>query len=184
MLIKNQSKKSKYLTVEEAASLTQVHPEELRELVQSSRMPAFDFGDHVLLLRTAVMEWMENPEAQVSGRKKVNILLIDDGEEAHKTASMLEGIDCKVARHSDPREALALLQEQSFAVVFLSLVLDCVDSVEVFRRIRGIAPGVPVAYLASSGGSSQLDQAMQEGPVTILRKPLSPRDARRFLSRL
>jgi CheY-like chemotaxis protein len=81
---------------------------------------------------------------------------------------LLEDLGCLTVSASDARQALALLQEQSFDLVFTDIVMPGLSGIDLARQLRVRNPGLPV--LLATGYSEQLIGEGAE-PFVVLSKP-------------
>lgn len=105
---------------------------------------------------------------------KARILVIDD-EAAHAraTAECLEkvGYECTVATKG--REALRHLHRGDVDVVVTDLVMKDVDGMEILRTAKERIPDVQVVFITGYGTVETAVEAMQNGAVTFLKKPVN-----------
>ena len=90
------------------------------------------------------------------------ILIIDDDAPARESIKLLLSIDRHVVTEArDGLEALALIAEQPFDLVLLDFFMPGMNGGEVARRIRQIAPSLPIlmvtAYVEKLFGSEGPD---------------------------
>ena len=80
--------------------------------------------------------------------------------------------------------ALGLVAEQSFAVIFLDMIMSGMNGAETFREIRKAAPNVEVVIVTGYPDSSIMSEALQVGPFAVMRKPFTLDQLDRVLSRV
>ncbi|MHC4357872.1 MAG: sigma-54-dependent transcriptional regulator [Planctomycetota bacterium] len=102
------------------------------------------------------------------------ILVIDD-EAAHAraTAECLEkvGYECIVATKG--RDALRHLRRGDVDVVVTDLVMKDVDGMEILRTAKEKIPDVQVIFVTGYGTVETAVEAMQNGAITFLKKPVN-----------
>ena len=101
------------------------------------------------------------------------ILIIDDDSSARESIKLLLNIDRHlVTEAQDGVEALTLIAEQTFDLVLLDFFMPGMNGDEVARRIRQIAPSVPIlmvtAYVEKLVGLEGPDNA-----TPVLGKPFA-----------
>ncbi len=70
-------------------------------------------------------------------------------------------------------EALELIKNRHFDLIFLDLVMPELDGAELFRQIRLENSGVPVVIITGYPDSEIMNRAMEYGPITALKKPFT-----------
>lgn len=99
----------------------------------------------------------------------IRVLLVEDNIQVLQFAEqLLEDLGCLAVSASDARQALALLQEQSFDLVFTDIVMPGLSGIDLVRQLRVRDPGLPV--LLATGYSEQLIGEGAESFV-VLSKP-------------
>jgi DNA-binding response OmpR family regulator len=104
------------------------------------------------------------------------VLVIDDDPTMCEVVTRYlerEGFDVAHATdgHSGLRDALAMLPD----LVVLDLMLPGIDGVEVFRRLREVAP-IPVVMLTARGDEEDRVAGLELGADDYVAKPFSPRE--------
>jgi two-component system response regulator AtoC len=101
------------------------------------------------------------------------VLVVDDAEGIRTyLANLLELKGYEVDTAEDGRRALALVEGGAAPdVVILDVMMPGIDGVETLRRIRDLAPDVPVVMLSVVGKASTIVEAMRIGAADYLNKP-------------
>lgn len=121
-------------------------------------------------------------EDALRARGSEHILVVDDGEEARNEARrMLEQLGYTVTVVENGREALAWAEERARQgkpppdLMLIDLVLgDVIDGVETFRRARAANPRQKVLLMGGFVETGRVTEALEEGVLRYLRKPLLP----------
>lgn len=121
-------------------------------------------------------------EETLRARGGEHILVVDDGEEARDEARrMLEQLGYTVSVVENGRVALAWAEERARQgkpppdLMLIDLVLgDTLDGVETFRRARAINPQQKVLLMGGFVETGRVAEALAEGVLRYLRKPLLP----------
>jgi len=102
----------------------------------------------------------------------MRILLVDDEAPLLMTLSAnleLEGFE--VVEASNGEEALAEVRQGAFDLVLSDIRMPGMNGVELFRKIKEVAPDVPVVLMTGFALEGLVDDALREGAYTVLSKP-------------
>src|ERR1700731_3857196 len=105
--------------------------------------------------------------------QQIRVLVVDDDEaHADAVAESLErvGYDCTVV--TTGRDALRLIEEQSFDIVLTDLIMEDVGGLEVLAKAKRELPEAEVVILTGHDTTKSAVTAMQAGATTYLTKPL------------
>ena len=108
---------------------------------------------------------------------ELRILVVDD-ESAIRRAlrpPLLE-LGFQVAEASRGEEALQLLRSSTFDAVLLDVNMPGVGGIETLRRIRAVAPRLPVLMLTVRDGEEETVEALELGADEYVTKPFSTRE--------
>ena len=102
------------------------------------------------------------------------ILIVDDT----KNIRLLLGKSLELEGHavqtaSDGKQALLMLQENSFDLVFLDIKLPEVRGTEVLRRMRGMGITTPVIIITAYATVRNAVECTKMGAVAYLQKPFT-----------
>ncbi len=101
------------------------------------------------------------------------ILVVDDNQEFRQNVTdILELSDYEVAAAEDGPAALKLAGQSQFDLVLLDVRMPVMDGLEVFRRLREIAPETPVIMATAFAVEDLIRDALREGAFGALNKPL------------
>ncbi len=111
---------------------------------------------------------------QVSDASRI-VVVEDDMAIAEVVVRYLErdGFEVDSFRHGG--EALDALLERPPDLVVLDLMLPGIDGIELFRRLRALAP-VPVVMLTARGDETDRVVGLEMGADDYITKPFSPRE--------
>lgn len=99
----------------------------------------------------------------------IRVLLVEDNIQVLQFAEqLLEDLGCLAVSASNAAQALALLQEQSFDLVFTDIVMPGLSGIDLAKQLRVRDPDLPV--LLATGYSEQLIGDGAE-PFFVLSKP-------------
>lgn len=105
---------------------------------------------------------------------KARVLIVDDTDaHARATAESLEkvGYECVVA--AGGREARRYLRQGNLDIVITDLVMKDVNGIEILKLAKEKVPDVQVILVTGYGTVETAVEAMQNGAVTYLRKPVN-----------
>ncbi|RJG51084.1 PAS domain-containing sensor histidine kinase [Sphingobium terrigena] len=99
----------------------------------------------------------------------IRVLLVEDNIQVlHFAEQLLDDLGCQTVCASEATEALALIQEQSFDLVFTDIVMPGLSGIDLARQLHIRVPGLPV--LLATGHSDQL-VGEGEARLRVLSKP-------------
>ena len=109
-------------------------------------------------------------------------LVVDDEENIRVLFSRtLENSGWKCVTVASGQAALAAWEETPFDLIFLDLVMAGMNGAETLQHIRKIAPEVPVIIVTAYPDSDLMAQALNTGPIGVMRKPISLAELRVLL---
>jgi DNA-binding NtrC family response regulator len=101
------------------------------------------------------------------------VLIVDDDEDARAAlATILAAEGFQPVGAADGETAVDRVASDPPAVVLLDRVMPGLDGIETLRRLKAIAPEVPVIIVTGYGDTSSAVQAMKLGAYDYLTKPL------------
>ena len=110
----------------------------------------------------------------LSDYKNDRVLVVDDEPNMRVTLRDIlqhEGYEVMVAATGE--EAVRMCSEQVFSFVLLDLRMPGMDGVETFRQIRKLQSGIRVIMMSAYSIDAQKDEALNEGAIAFLSKPLA-----------
>ncbi|MCG6948021.1 MAG: response regulator [Acidobacteria bacterium] len=101
------------------------------------------------------------------------VLLVDDEEEFVDTlAERMRNRGMEVSTSNSGKDALDLIDSDSFDVVVLDLQMPGMDGIEVLERIKQRRPDIQVVLLTGHATVEKGVEAMKQGALEFLEKPI------------
>lgn len=103
------------------------------------------------------------------------ILLVDDEPELRRTAARIfRRAGYEITTAASGQEALALLSQQHFDLVYLDIRMPDMDGLEVLRAIHAETPELPVVLFTAQPDLNSALEALRHGAMDYFLKPLQP----------
>ena len=100
------------------------------------------------------------------------VLLIDDEKEFLEVMSeRMQNRDIDVTTASSARDALALVEKESYDAIILDLQMPEMDGLQALERLKAINPDLQVILLTGHATVEKGVQAMKLGATDVLEKP-------------
>ena len=142
----------------------------VRRKAARGEIPATRIGHHFRFDKSEIDVWLQ----QNRPGKQLQILVVDDDPEIGQLISdIMTKSSCQVTVALSSPEALNLIGDKHFDMLFLDLILPGMDGIEAFKRIREENQNIPVAIITGYPDSDLMDQALKYGPLTVIKKPFS-----------
>jgi len=105
--------------------------------------------------------------------EKASILIVDDDSSLSRSMSLVLGRrGYTVSTAEDGPEAIEMVKERPFDIVFMDIKMPVMDGVETHRRIKEIRPDAVVIMMTAYTLDELVQQALQDGAYGIIYKPL------------
>ncbi|OGT07053.1 MAG: hypothetical protein A2103_04665 [Gammaproteobacteria bacterium GWF2_41_13] len=116
----------------------------------------------------------------------MNILLVEDDLIAQKIAiKILESLGCQVLSARDGATALAIIQQQSFPIIFIDLGLPDIDGYRLADQIvvtlRAQQRSSYLIALSAYVSEEEMKRSQTVGVQQVLEKPLSFEKAKKII---
>jgi DNA-binding NtrC family response regulator len=106
--------------------------------------------------------------------EKTLILVVDDQFGDRETLkTILEDKGYKVATAADGAEAIRLVKERHYDIIFLDIKLPGIDGVETFERVKKIDPKAVVIMMTGYTEEDLVKRAVSGGAYTCIYKPFA-----------
>jgi CheY-like chemotaxis protein len=122
--------------------------------------------------RRRVLEQLHSADAVFQGRR---VLIVDDDvRNVFALASVLESYGMEVGYAENGREGLEKLDEQSFDLVLMDLMMPELDGYETIRALRGRDEfhRLPVIALTAKAMKGDRDRSIEAGASDYITKPV------------
>jgi len=105
--------------------------------------------------------------------EKLRILVVDDNEEfCQNLADIMEMKGHRVATAQDGFKAIDLVKRDSFDLVLMDVKMPVMNGLETFKKIKEIAPRLPVVMVTAYQVEELIRDALRAGAFGCLNKPL------------
>ena len=109
-----------------------------------------------------------------SALQKTLILVVDDSQTDRETLkTILEERGYGVVTASSGAEALAMVKEKRFDIIFLDVRLPDIDGVEFFEQVKAIDPEVAVIMMTGYSEAELMQKVISHGAYTCIYKPFN-----------
>jgi excisionase family DNA binding protein len=161
------------MTIEETAAYLRVGKKTIYRLLKQGEIPATKVGRQWRFNKASIDKWLIKKPAETGA----HILVVDDEETIRSLfKGTLEELGHKVVAAKTGLEALELLKQRDFAMVFLDLKMPGMDGAEFFRQIKITKPRLPVIIITGYPNSNIMARALAQAPFGIMNKPFNESD--------
>ncbi|MFH1650811.1 MAG: response regulator [Chloroflexota bacterium] len=102
----------------------------------------------------------------------VLILVVDDQFGDRETLKvMLEDRGYRVATAADGGEAIRMVQERHYDIIFLDVRMPDMNGVETFEEVKKLDPRAAVIMMTGYSEEEMMERAVNQGAYTCIRKP-------------
>ena len=112
------------------------------------------------------------------------LLVDDDPQMVELLSAILEGEDIAVTGATDAAAGIAELESAVFQVVFLDLIMPGGSGIELLKAVDQRQLTTPVVLVTGADDAAIINEAMEYGPVTLIRKPIRVKQVRQVLEML
>lgn len=108
----------------------------------------------------------------MNDKKTIKVLIVDDEKVVGDFLTRflnLKGIDVKVVE--DGLQALEILKQEEFALVFAEIRMPGMGGLEVLREVKKLRPEIKFIITSVYAPQEMLEQAKKEGAIAYLKKP-------------
>ncbi len=160
----------KLLSTKKLADYLDMNPITIRLKAKSGEIPSIRIGRRLRFDKQQIDRWLQR---NTKGRV-IYILVVDDEPLVGQLfKESLNNPSYQVTTTLSSLEALELIKNRQFDLIFLDLLMPELDGAELFRQIRLENSGVPVVIITGYPDSEIMNRAMEYGPITVLKKPFA-----------
>ena len=164
---------NKLLSVKEVAEYLNVKPVTVRRRANSGEIPSIRIGNRIRFHKQQIDRWLLE---RYKGRP-AHVLVVDDEPMIGQLfKDSLNETGYQVTTTLSSPEALKLINNGHFDLIFLDLKMPELDGAELFRHIRQIDKKTPVVIITGYPDSDIMSRAMEHGPYTVMQKPFNSDD--------
>lgn len=117
--------------------------------------------------------------------KFLKILIIDDDpEQAEILKSILKAEGREVQTSTNPKEALHLIHEHSFDIVFTDVSMPEVDGIQVLKYAQKHSPNARIILITAFGDWGIYAEAIKGGAAEFINKPFNIPEIQNAVERL
>jgi len=162
----------KLLSAKAVAEYLDMKPITIRRKAKTGEIPSIRIGNRLRFDQRTIDRWLLS---RATG-KPVYILVVDDESAIRELfKESLNKLGYQVTVTSSGIEALELVSNRHFDMVFLDLVLPDLDGSEVIKHIKTIDNYLPVAVITGYPDSKLMNRAMEYSPFIVIKKPFDSR---------
>jgi len=160
-----------YLTVSEVSEYLKLPEETVYKYARTGRMPASKVGRYWRFDRSKIDDWVDQHSNQE--QKPLRVLIVDDDPAVRSllTKWVIE-LGCAVTSASGGDDAIRCVEESPCDMVLLDLLMPPPNGVETLRSIKRLQPDLDVVIVTAFFDTAMMDEALELGPMTILKKPV------------
>ena len=163
----------KMLSTKKVAEYLNVNPITVRRRAQSGEISSIKIGNRLRFDKRQVEKWV----LERSDKRPMQILVVDDEPTVGDLIkSALEIGRYQVTVTLSSLQALEIIKQKQFDLIFLDLLMPDLDGSELFKHIRETDKEVPVVIVTGYPHSEVLEKAMEYGPFTVIKKPFDIND--------
>ncbi len=169
------------MTVKETAEYLRIPLPTVYYLVQRGQLPAIQIGGRWRVKKDAI----DRDVLRSEEHGQPTVLVVDDDtglQSMFKLFLKKQGFSRIVV--GTGREAITALQKQKFDLCFLDLQLPDFTGDEVYTQAKELQPELPIVIITGYPDSHMLDNILNHGAVTVLKKPLEVEKLQQALRQL
>src|SRR4029077_1056225 len=157
------------LTVKETAKYLRIPLPTVYYLVQRGQLPAIQIGGRWRIKKAS----LDKDILKEDKAGQPTVLVVDDDTSLQSLFKIfLKKIGFSRVVVGSAKGALAALEKQKFALMFLDLKLPDSRADDVYDMAKEEQPECPVIIITGYPDSEMLDRILAKGPITVLKKPL------------
>lgn len=165
------------ITVKEVADYLKLKEQTVYLLARQNKIPSLKVGGSLRFKKSQIDSWLLS-SPHVTGRQegsKQKVLIVDDEELVRNTLKrMIEIHGVTTATAEGGRQAIELMKQEKFKMVFLDLDMPGMDGVDTLRALKEINKDlVFVVVTALEGDNDLFRRILEYAPVSVIPKPFT-----------
>ena len=107
---------------------------------------------------------------------KKKILIVDDSKTVRQLMKLVlfKGLKCQITEAQDGREALEILQKESYDLVITDINMPNMDGLSLVNKVRGeLELKIPIVIITTMGKEEDRDKGLALGANSYLTKPFN-----------
>ena len=162
---------STYLTAAEVSEYLKLPEETVYKYARTGRMPASKVGRYWRFEQSRIDEWVNQNSNQ--GQSTLNVVVVDDDPAVRSllTKWLIEA-GCEVTSLAGGEDAIQVVEDQSCDLLLLDLMMPAPNGVETLRTLRQKHRDLEIVIVTAFFDSKMMDDALEFGPLTVLKKPV------------
>jgi DNA-binding NtrC family response regulator len=114
----------------------------------------------------------------------LRVLILDDEPIVGKRLGpAIAKMGCTTESFTDPKVALARLEEQAFDIIVTDIRMDDIDGISVLERVLQRSPETKVIMITGYATMEVAREALAKGAFDFLAKPFKPGELRAMIAR-
>ena len=161
-----------FMNVAEVARYLRVSEKTVYRLLEHGVLPAVKVDEQWRFDKNSIDRWLRSSSSLPS-----KVLIIDDEESVRDVLKeIMQEIGYSAVCSASAKEALEMLHNERFDLIFLDLKMPLMDGAELFREIRAVSPDMSVVVTTGYPDSDLMVKALSYGPLGVLNKPFNKLD--------
>lgn len=170
----------KPLSTGDVARILHVTPVCVLRWIRSGKLPAYRFpGGHFRVARAEFRKFLSSNHIPLNldCSPPKRILVVDDEDSVGDAfGAALKAKGCDVVLATSGREALRILRQNRFDLIFLDVLLPTVGGASILKAIKRRDPEAVVVLVTGYPDHDETLAALQYGPAMLLPKPVKVSD--------
>ena len=165
------------ITVKEVADYLKLKEQTVYLLARQNKIPSLKVGGSLRFKKSQIDSWLLS-SPHVTGKQegpKQKVLIVDDEELVRNTLKrMIEIHGVGAATADGGHQAIELMKQEKFKMVFLDLDMPGMNGVDTLRALKEINKElVFVVVTALDGDNDLFRRILEHAPVSVIPKPFT-----------
>jgi excisionase family DNA binding protein len=159
------------MTIQDVAAYLRMSQQTIYRMAQQGRIPALKVQNRWRFRRSDIESWL-TPEDDGASRR---VLVVDDDPTVGGLfAHVLQPDGYQVSAALTGQMAIEKVEQQSFELIYIDLMLPDMSGPDTLRAIRQIDDVAKVVVITGNQESGLLQEVLELGPFMVLVKPFEP----------